>query len=463
MKKRFRLLLTAAVAMAAAVFIGGCGAKGGGDKASGTKSEVGGTQASSGKKTDLVFWVHYSDDGLEAIYKLQDKFNKQSDKYRLKVEYGGSQVETRQKLASYDKKNYPSLFTCDPDAMYDYEHAAYVKPLQYFLDKDKDKWTDDIFPSVKRAYSSADGKTMLGGLMGVSIKGWYVNLDMIESAGYKLEDITSLEKVAEIAQAVHDKGLCKYGYTPYSNHEIVEMLSYQGVPVFDQDNGYSGDVTKCLFNEGETKNTLKKILSLYSKMAQGGSFYYGGGGAQGYSMFTNQQEAFWGGTNSFVYNIKDLKLPFKWAFIPAVGVDGNAKYKGCAMPEGTGIFVCDTGDEAEMQGAYEVIKFLAEPENQVEWCTYRGYVPYTNAAANNEKWLKWSKEVFPSGQKLVEQIKNTPEDLRLPYNPVAQATQSADNRLGNLISSDPKGNLDSYIKEVSDSINTSLEWMNIRK
>ena len=145
-----------------------------------------------------------------------------------------------------------------------------------------------------------------------------------------------------------------------------------------------------------------------------------------------------------------------------MGIDDNAQYKGCAMPEGTGLFITNTSDEAEMQGAYELIKFFAQTENQLEWCTYRGYVPYTNEAANSEEWTNFTTEKFPSAATLLERIKTTPAELRLPYSPVASSVNSACSRLNSMISSDPTGDMDAYIQEVANNVNKSLKLLEMR-
>lgn len=412
-------------------------------------------------RTELVLWSVYNDDGVEMLYTLVDKFNETNEDYHLTIEYGGTQSQVRQKLSTYDEKYYPSLFMCEPASIYDYEYGGYVKPLQDFLDADSDKWTDDIYDVVKTAYSNKEGK-MLGGIMGVSTKGWFVNVDLLKKAGYTLEDITSFEKVAEIAQTAHKKGLCKYGYTPYEAFEIQNMLCYQGVDIFDKENGFAGTPTKCLFGEGDTYKYTKKLVETYAKMAKDGTYYHGGGGAAGASMFINQQVLFWGGTNSYAYNIKDVNLAFEWAFVPYVGIDNNAQYKNCAMPEGTGLFITKSSDEEQMKGAYEVIKFFAETENQLAWCTYRGYVPYTNEAINHETWKKWSAEKFPTANNLLEKIKGTPKELRLPYTPVASSVNSACSRVSSMIAAEPDGNLDEYIQEVATNVNKSLKLLEMR-
>lgn len=426
------------------------------------KEQPGGNDPTpSGQKTELVLWMTYSDDGTEALNELVARFNESSEKYHLTMEYGGTVTEVRQKLKSMDKKYYPSLFTAAPDMLYEYAAADYIIPLQEFLDDDSEKWTEDIFDTVKRAYSDQDGN-MVGGILGISAKGWMVNVDMLKEAGYMLEDITSMEKVALIAQTAHEKGLCKYGYTPYNGNEITDILTYQGVDVLDADNGYGGAVSKCLYLDGDTNQALTKLMELYAKLGQSGAYYYGAGGAGGVSLFANKQMLFWGCTNSFVYTLENMNLGFEWAFVPYVGVDEDAEYKDCVLAEGTGFFITDKGNEEEQQGAYEVIKFFAQPENQSTWCTFRGYLPFTSEAAKDEAWLAWKEEVFPSAEELMAKVINTPDSLALPYSQAMKSLNDENNKLHANISSDPNGDLEAYIRQAAQNIDQNIELLNLR-
>ena len=417
-----------------------------------------GTQTSGGK-TELVLWMTYGDDSYDGLEKLVEMFNAQSEEYHLTMEYGGTTTETIQKLNSLDKEFYPSLFTGSPDVLYEYANAGYVTSLQGYLDEDDDNWDEDIIAAAKKAYTDKNGD-MVGGILGISAKGWMVNVDMLKEAGYTLDDITSMEKVAEITKAAHDKGLCKYGYTPYSGNEIVDILTYQGVDVFDGNNGYADSISKCLYTEGDTHEALSKLMKLYASM--GDAFYYGGGGSSGTSMFVNKQMLFWGCTNSFVYTLADMSMDFEWAFVPYVGVDDNATYKDCAMAEGTGLFIADTGNEAEMQGAYEVIKYFATPEAQMAWCTYRGYIPFTNEALASSEWTTWRDESFPSATVLEEQMMNNTTDIKLPYSQIGKTLIENSGKLHSKISSDPNGDIEQYIKEVTENLNQAIEIMNLR-
>ena len=231
MKKTWLRLM--AMLIAAVLVLSGCG--GSGSSGDSKAADNGGSSQEAGQdeqesvihakrlddgKIELVFWMYYGDGSYDGLNNVVNMFNAQSDKYFLRMEYGGTGDNIRQRMRFLEPKDYPSLFTGAPNATYEFANADHIVKLQEYLDKDPDKWADDIFDVVKRSYCDTDGN-MIGGCLGVSIKGWMVNLDMLEQAGYSLSDITSFEKVAEMSQTAHDKGLCAYGYSPYYGYDIL--------------------------------------------------------------------------------------------------------------------------------------------------------------------------------------------------------------------------------------------------
>lgn len=432
----------------------GCG----GGKEAGEKD----SSASSEGKKDLTIWITYDAESAVRFEEITKKFNESNDKYYMNVEVVGTKEQARQKMVGLKPEQYPSIFMGGNDSIYEYAAAEYVVPIQKYLDKDEDKWTDDMFDVVRNAYSDQNGD-MVGGVVGISAKGYLVNVDLLKAAGYTLEDVTSFEKVAEIATAANSKGLCKYGYMPYGGYDILDMLTYQGVDIIDAGNGYSGTATKCLYGEGETNASLKKMLSLMAGMYESGAADVASSTSTvRKTAFVNQQLVFWGCTNSSIYFIADLDLDFEWAFVPFTGIDDNAKYKDCAIVEGTGAFIANTGDEEEMQGAYEFIKFFSQPEAQIAWCTFRGYVPYTNAAAKDEAWTTWRDENFPSADALVDKMMKAPDELKLPYTKAMSRILTENTTLFENIGTNPKGDLDEYIKTAVESIDKSIAIVNMR-
>ena len=358
---------------------------------------------------------------------------------------------------------YPSLICGQPITTSTYATVDYVKPLQYFLDKDEDKWTEGIYDVVRTAYSDLDGN-MIGCPIGVSSSGTFINVTMLEAAGYKVEDITSYEKIAEASKAAVKKGLCKYAITYSSGVDLLDMLTMQGVPFVDNDNGYSGDATKSMLQEGETYDALKKALSIYGNLyAEDVAYPYTANSVtDGKESFLAGNLLFWTTTNSRVHYMLESDLNFEWAFIPSVGVDDSAEFKGYAIAEGTGAFICDTGDEEEMQGAYELIKYMSKKENQVYWCKALGYVPYTEEAAKDPDYIAWAEENWPSATKVSDMLLNAPKELRIPYVGIGNEILTANFEMWSNTYADPKGDLDAYIKEASDRIDEGIEILNIR-
>jgi len=447
MKKLLVLLL--ALLLTCGCFVG-CGGK------------EGSKDSSADGVTELVLWSSYPEESLVVLRQVIDRFNEEFPQYHLTVEYPGTVANIKMKLTTLRAEDYPSIFFGTPAAIGEYASAEFTAPIQPYLDADEEKWTEDMYENVKVVYSDLDGK-MIGSPIGVSAKGYIVNTTALKSAGYELEDITSFEKLAEAAKAAVSKGIVKYGYDINDGTDIMDMLLYQGVDILDADNGFGGEVTKCLYGEGETHEALKKLLTLQAGLYADDAAYINNSGAQGgSSLFANGELMFWSCTNSLIYEFSDLELGFDWAFIPHVGVDENAKYKGYALTEGTGMFIANTGNETEMQGAYEFIKYMARTDNQVFWATYRGYVPFTKAAAEHEDWIAFQKEVFPSSERLIEMMQNTPSDFRQPYGNLVTPITSANKDMEGFIMSEPNGDIDGYIQDGLDSINESIEILRLR-
>ena len=151
-----------------------------------------------------------------------------------------------------------------------------------------------------------------------------------------------------------------------------------------------------------------------------------------------------------------------WEWADHSVYDENAKYKGCALTEGTGMFIANSEDEAQMKGAYEFIKFMSQPDIQVEWCTYRGYIPYTKAATETEAWQKYQNEFYPSAGLLMDMMEHTPADLKFPYSQLMAQVLSANANIKSVIMTEPDSSIDEMIQNAASSLNESIEIQSLR-
>ena len=107
-----------------------------------------------------------------------------------------------------------------------------------------------------------------------------------------------------------------------------------------------------------------------------------------------------------------------------------------------------------MQGAYEFLKYIAQPENQFKFTTGIGYVPYTTEAT--EIYMPWAEENFPSAASVLEMLKNSPKELGLPFVDVGGEINIAMGDLIGDIAAYPDGDIDTFIQDASTAIDNGL-------
>ena len=416
-----------------------------------------------GDTIEIVLWATYGAKGQGYLTQLVEEFNSMQEDYYVQIYNNGSAADIRTKLEAADPSNYPSLFCGQPLVIGLYDGVDYVKPIQEFIDADEEDWTAGLYENVRSSYSDKDGN-MLGWPLGVSCSGYFVNVDVLKQAGYTMEDLTSYEKIVEAALAITDKGLCKYGISFLGTGvELIDMLTIQGLQFVDADNGYSGEVTKTVLMEGENYKGMEKVAkltaSLYEKEC---AMPYGTDvGGEAFPLFNSGELGIVYATNSWTHYVTYGEPEFEYAFIPSVGIDDSAKYAGNVISEGTGLFIANTGNEKEMQGAYEFLKFLSEPEKQATWCTCLGYVPYTDEAAATQVWKDWMAETLPSAQNVIDKIKNSSAEVRTPYIEFSNKGVGID--LFNNVSIEPKGDMKKHIENAMYDFDEALDIWKARQ
>ena len=416
---------------------------------------------------EIAVWLSYGSLGQGYMQKIIDDFNASQNEYKVVAYNNGTAAEIRTKLESLKPEDYPAIFCGTPITTCYYDSVDYVKPLQDYLDADEEDWTAGIYESVKESYSNMDGD-MLGYPNGVSSSGWFVNLDALSQAGYSVEDLTSYEKIAEAALALTSKGICKYGLAYYGTGiEMLDMLTLQGVDVVNENNGYDGIPTKSLITKGtDTYVAVEKIANIFAKLyKEGCALDWGTDTAgEGFPLFNSGKLGMIYATNSWTHYVVDGSPSFNYAFIPSVPIDDNGQYRGMAIPEGTGLYIANSGNKKKMRGAYEFIKFAAKPENQAYWCSCLGYVPNTDEAAEQEVWTTWMNTNLPSAQTIIDKIKESPTELRQPYVEYGSNILGVGSTLFSYLAVDPDADIDTYIEDAVYGLEGAIQtWESRRK
>lgn len=449
MKKMSKRLL--ALLLSLVLCLGLCACGGEGD-----------TTEDDGLVTELSLWFPYGALSQAYLDQLVDKFNASQETYYIEIQNMGSVVAVRQKLDStLNPADYPDIICGQTIATAYYANADWLKRVQDFVDQEETDWTQGVFSSVRDTYTDLDGN-LLGYPLGVSCSGYWVNVDAIKAAGYTLEDLTSYEKIVEVATAVVNKGICEYGISYNEGTvELLDMMTIQGVNYVDSNNGFGGKIKKSLLLEGETYDAFKKATQLFAQTyASGVAYEFGTGGAKGFNQFNDGKLSIVYATNSWGHCVFDGEPEFEYAFIPSVGIDNNAKYFGNVLVEGTGLYMCNTENEKKMQGAYEFIKFMAQPENQSAYCQCLGYVPYTEEAVAQADYQEWMLEYLPSSQNIIDKIKTTPSELRTPYVEFFDEMLNVTHTLYNYVALDPtfkNESMETYMKDAAKVMEDGLK------
>ena len=131
-------------------------------------------------------------------------------------------------------------------------------------------------------------------------------------------------------------------------------------------------------------------------------------------------------------------------------------------------FLLDKGKTVMYQTAPVMLDNLiadlfAKPENQIFWCTFRGYTPYTKEALESQEWITWRDANHPTELALEAPLQDENMELRFPNVPLTTKLLTVNKELTSFIMTDPNGDLDSYIKQTADSVNQSVKMLNARK
>lgn len=412
--------------------------------------------------TEIKWWTSYGQANMEYMNDMIEKFNEiHSDEYYVTLVNQGSNGGIRTQLASTKKTNLPSMYSGPAIAIGSYAGTSFTAPIQKFIDADEEDWTSGTYENVISAYSDKDGN-LIGWPMGVSSAGWFVNVEALNKAGYQVSDLTSLEKLSAAAKAMVKGGYVKYGISFNGGVDLLDLLTLQGIDIVDAGNGYNGNATKCLFKEGNTNTMVKKVMGTVADLYKSNVAFTASAdiNADLIPLFVQRGLGMYFATNSYAYKLISMGPEFEWAFIPSVGIDDHAKYKGYALSEGTGTFICDTGNEAEMQGAYELIKFLANVENQTYWCQRTGYIPYTQEAGEQAEYAAWVKENFPTLENTKNLLLSSPGELKGPYTGVASQLESSLDLLITSAALNPDDDFDIAIEEAAEQVDEAIEaWL----
>ena len=282
----------------------------------------------------------------------------------------------------------PDIFSSYADTAYEVEQAGALADLSSYLGGEElEKYVDSY---IEEGRIAADGTLRIfptaksTEIMMINRTDWE---DFSAATGAALEDLRTIEGVAEVSKAyyewtdsltpgVPEDGRAFYGRDAMANYFIIG-LQQLGVEIFQVENGEM------------TLNTPREELrrlweNYYVPMVKG---YFGAYGSfRSDDVKTGDILAYTGSTTSAMYFPDQVELdegsrPIDYIVMPAPVFEGG---RACAVQQGAGMVV-SRSDQRHEYASVEFLKWFTQAENNLRFGSVSGYLPVLKEANSTEK------------------------------------------------------------------------------
>ncbi len=389
--------------------VAACG--GGGDD-SGGDGEAGGVDpaecgleqfAAADKPVEITFWHQQTDSNEEALVALTDEFNaSQSDVVVELVqfpEYEDVFTKWRAGLESGDLPTMAVLEETTVQAMVDSQSTV---PIEACVQAD-DYQLDDFLPQALAYYTTQDVLRAMP--WNISNPVLFYNKAIFEAAGLDPNDPpATLEEVRQYSQQIVDSGAAPYGMTLPTRDFINEFWYAKGGQEYvNNGNGRDARATKANL---DTEFGLE-LWTWWDDMVQSGLALPTPAPQENIDHLLalgNLQAA--------------MTIDGSSALGPALDVLGSGQFQGVELatgvlpgfeegggvPVGDGaLWVSKAATPAQRGAAWQYIKFLSEPAQQVQLHLAGGYVP-TRLSAIDDPAVQARWEEQPAYRAAVDQL-----------------------------------------------------------
>ena len=358
-----------------------------------------GDAEASGDVITLEFWHAMGGNLGELVDELTAQFNESQESIVVNATYQGSYDDTYNALlAALDGGDVPNIiqnFDLASQTMFDVDVLLPAYELMEADDYDADVFLDP----VREYYSNEEGMVALA--FNSSTPLIYYNADLFAEAGVEMpagslsfSDFRAL--CDELTAAVEIPYCFTFGQVGWY---FEQMLANSGGLYFNENNGRTGRPTEAIFND----ETGVEVFTFLTGLIQDGyAPNLGSTWTETDSTFTTGQAAIMIDSTSDVSIIENSDFEVGTAYIP----HADSSERNGVVIGGAALWLIDSGDQAVNEAAWEFMKFMAAPEQQVTWHTGSGYFPVrTDATESEEVQTFWGEN--PNFATAFEQLSTT--------------------------------------------------------
>jgi sn-glycerol 3-phosphate transport system substrate-binding protein len=355
--------------------------------------------APAGDVIQLEFWHAMGGNLGELVNELVASFNESQDGIFVNATYQGSYDDTYNALlASFETGGTPNIvqnFDLATQTMID---TGRLIPAYQLAEADNYD-LGGFIGAVRDYYSDENG--MVGMAFNSSTPLVYYNAEMFEAAGVEMPaGSMSFSEFRALCDELLAADVAPYCATFGQVGWFFEQITANsGGLYFNENNGRTGRPTEVLFNQ----NVGVEVFTFLNGLIQDGyAPNLGSTWTETDSTFQTGQAAITFDSTSDVSLIGNSPFEVGTTFIPHAD---SAERNGVIIGGGA-LWLMDSGDAAINQAAWEFMKFMAEPEQQIVWHTGTGYFPVrTDLLDNPDLQAFWEEN--PNFATAIEQLSTT--------------------------------------------------------
>lgn len=472
-------VITSILALAMVLSLAACGGGGGSASTSTQQPSNPGTSTTQpsnpgtttpttpSEPVEVMWWTAFGKANVALLQNVIDAFNASQKNYHVTIEYQGNMTELNAKLGNTAQKDLPAMFSGPVENVAMYANAEYCIPLQNFIDKDTTGWPElkSTWEAIRTAYCDDKGN-QVGYPVGYSYPGIYYNVDLLKKAGIDPASIKSFPDLYNACVKLVKGGYCTYGVGFHPDGFYFNAaLGREGLQAYNNNNGLKGErITECLYTK-DTKvhDAIYTMLDVYQKLhaeklcVPYGSDYQ----AEIIPQMASGDCAMFIGVVSMTTKILTaVDGKFEVGIVPMISATTAGKNTG-EPAGGTGLWICNNGNAAQQQGAYEFIKFASTGEQAASFATATGYLAPNQEAYTSNTYKEYMTKTFPAVVGVYESLAKSDDSATNPYIPISNEMKVANKLAIETVATDPKANIDSVIKTAQETIQEAIELYNM--
>ena len=357
----------------------------------------------SGDVVTLEFWHAMGGNLGELVDELTARFNDSQDGIVVNATYQGSYDDTYNALlAAFESGGEPNIiqnFDLASQTMID---TGRLVPASVLMEADG--YDPDIFVDAVRDYYS-DENGMVAMAFNSSTPLLYYNADMFAEAGVEMpEGSMTFSEFKALCDELMAAEVAPYCFTfGQVGWYFEQILANSGGLYYNENNGRTGRPTEAVFNQ---EKGVEVFTFLTDMINEGYTPNLGATWTETDSTFTTGQAAIMIDSTSDVSIIQNSDFEVGTAFIP----HADSSERNGVVIGGAALWLMDSGDADINAAAWEFMKFMAEPQQQIDWHMGSGYFPVRKDVQESEEIQTfWAEN--PNFATAVDQLFSTPTTL----------------------------------------------------